>query len=85
MNRDKAYYRRMRKGSIKRKKKLSEYYQWNVKYNGTLSKGKIHCSCAMCSQKTRNRRYNLPENWKHSDLLKIQEMEDALKEYTFLL
>lgn len=85
MNRNKAYYRRMRKGSIKRKKRLSEYYHWDVKCDSILSKGKIHCSCAMCSTKTRNKRYNLPDDWKHSDLLKIQEMDDALKEYATLL
>lgn len=90
MNRDRAYYRRMRARSIKKKKARSAYYQWYYEHDGMYSKGKIHCSCAGCSPKTKNKKYkrrhkhanyNPSYNWKHSDLLKIQEMEYELKEY----
>ena len=79
----------MRAKHIKRKKRLSSYY-WHVEHDGMLSKGKIHCSCPCCSQKTRNKghrrynhngNYNPSYNWKHSDLIKIQSMEDELKDY----
>ena len=87
--RNRAYLRKMRAKHIKRKKRLSSYY-WHVEHDGMLSKGKIHCSCPCCSQKTRNKghrrynhngNYNPSYNWKHSDLIKIQSMEDELKNY----
>ena len=38
---------------------------WVVNHRGKLNKGKIHCSCTMCSAKTRNKgkRRNLPKNY----------------------
>ena len=87
--RNRAYLRKMRAKHIKRKKRLSFYY-WHVEHDGMLSKGKIHCSCLCCSQKTRNKghrrnnhngNYNPSYNWKHSDLLKIQSMSDEIKEF----
>lgn len=45
------------------------------------SKNKIHCSCAMCSAKTRNKGnskhkgISKPINYKISDLRKIQKLE----------
>lgn len=58
---------------------------WFVKYRGYLSKGKIHCSCGGCSQKTRNkghRRYRYANyspsiNYKLRDLKKIYKMNDT--------
>lgn len=91
--RNRAYLRKMRAKHIKRKKRLSSYYWhiWHVEHDGMLSKGKIHCSCPCCSQKTRNKghrrhyngNYNPSYNWKHSDLIKIQSMEDELKEVAY--
>lgn len=56
---------------------------WTVKARGELSKGKIHCSCSMCSSKTRNKgrrrqlygNYAPAINYKHSDLQKINQMD----------
>ena len=56
---------------------------WIVADRGRLNKGKIHCSCGMCSAKTRNKgkkRHVKGGNWspvinyKYSDLKKIQSM-----------
>ena len=43
------------------------------------SKGKIHCSCPMCSQKT-NMKHN-KKNYKVSDIKKINSMGSQLEEY----
>jgi hypothetical protein len=72
-SRNRGYYREQRQKHINRKKKiihnLNDY--WYYKYDGDLSKGKIHCSCWMCRQKTY-------DNWKHSDKQRIEEMEFEL-------
>lgn len=87
MNRDKAYYREMRKKHIARKKRIVHdcYYNIDNWYNcdGKYSKGKIHCSCGMCRAKTNNKswkkrtihgNYEPNHNWKPSDLRKIEKM-----------
>lgn len=51
------------------------------------SKNKIHCSCPMCSPKTRNKgrrdrkNYAPSINYKHSDLIKQIEMDIDEEEY----
>lgn len=40
----------------------------NAQYKGNkLSKGKVHCSCPMCSSKTRR------NGWKHADLVALSK------------
>lgn len=61
----------------------------NERPHGMFDKGKIHCSCPICSMHTRNkgkrrglsRNYQPSYNWKHSDMLKINTMEDKEKEF----
>lgn len=56
MNREKSYYREMRRKHINRKKNIvkkaysliDDYYE----HDGMYSKGKIHCSCWMCRRKS---------------------------------
>lgn len=78
--RNRAYYRKQRIKHIKRKKNISEHcygYDW-YQVDGAYSKGKIHCSCPLCSTKTNNKRrhgYNHSKNWKPSDLKKIEDMD----------
>lgn len=88
--RNRAYLRKMRAKHIRRKKRMvSPFgYGWSYPHDGMYSKGKIHCSCGMCMAKTRNKgrrsvagNYAPSLNWKHSDLLKIQSMNDDLKEF----
>lgn len=92
MNRDRSYYRKMRAKHIRRKKKLAENNfgsGWHFEYDGMYSKGKIHCSCPLCSAKTRNKgkrrllhgNYATSLNYKHSDMCKILSMEDELREF----
>ena len=78
--RNRAYYRKQRIKHIKRTKNISEHcygYDW-YQVDGAYSKGKIHCSCPLCSAKTNNKRrhgYNHSKNWKPSDLKKIEDMD----------
>ena len=55
MNRTQDYYRHHRERIIKKKKKFSEqcYGIAYYKVDGKYGKGKIHCSCDMCSNKTK--------------------------------
>ena len=54
-----------------------------------LSKGKVHCSCPMCSRKTKKKKkkrlkhgnYYPSKDWKHSDAQKIESAEQELQEY----
>jgi len=106
-NRNRGYYREMRKKAIKRKKHIINSYRqdnppafidakcsgpelykldnsrefgccdpyWFVEHDGMLSKGKIHCSCGMCSFHRINRQ----------DIKKFYEMEsDLLDEKDFI-
>ncbi len=61
-----GYSREMRIRHIFRKKgivkRLGGY--WNYKYDGQYAKGKIHCSCGMCSTKTRKDGYKPSEQRK---------------------
>jgi len=78
MNRSRSYYRRERKKHINRKKRIiklvsgigNEPY-WYYRYEGELSKGKIHCSCPMC-------RFYGPS---YSDMIKKEKMDAREKEY----
>ena len=56
---------------------------WVINHRGKLNKGKIHCSCPMCSAKTRNKgtrrqlqgNYAPSINYKISDLQRINQMD----------
>ncbi len=74
-----------RKQDIKkavRKKKISDRHFGDSSYYDNLhqySKNKIHCSCPMCRRKTNNKGYyGRPKDWKHSDLVKIERLEEQL-------
>lgn len=78
--RDRAYYRYQRNRTINKKlRKIksvwSEDSLENIQKNkGKLSKGKIHCSCPMCSAKSR---YEL----KASDKRKLSRIIEEIKEF----
>lgn len=75
-NRSLAYYRHHRKRAIARKKRiLISYYEGYTKNLGRLSKGKIHCSCMMCTEKTRYLGYS------KSDQIKIMKCDYQIGEY----
>ena len=61
MNRTQDYYRHHRKRVIEKKKKIVKqcyYGGYFYKFDGKYSKGKIHCSCDMCSGKTKIRGFS---------------------------
>lgn len=76
------YYRKMRKKHIRRKERIINEMNgyWHYKHLGELSKGKIHCSCELCTTKTNNKGHGKAINYKPSDLRKIEDMEYQLVE-----
>lgn len=88
--RTKSFQRAMREKHISRKKKIAEkvYGHGYYRVDGKYDKGKVHCSCPMCSAKTNNKgknrlkkgNYYPSKNWKHSDQIKIERMESQMKE-----
>lgn len=91
-NHNRGYYREQREKHISRKKKIIHMNgnYWNYKFDGILSKGKIHCSCGMCMNKTRNKSYRRRHihgnyapniNFKASDLRKIESMNQQLIDF----
>ena len=78
--RSRAYYRKQRAKHIRRKKNicLKEYGWAYYEHEGSYSKGKIHCSCPLCTAKTKNK---WGYNFKPSELKKIESLEEQEKEY----
>ena len=59
--RSRAYVREMRQKHIRRKKRITAHYPSGTSYyrfDGMYSKGKIHCSCPLCSEKALTRGHN---------------------------
>ena len=93
-SRSRAYNRDVSKRKALRKKRLAEEVYYNGKeypyYNNLhqYSKNKIHCSCPMCSAKTRNKgrrdrkNYMRSLNYKASELKRQISMDDEELEYT---
>lgn len=93
-SRSRAYNRDVSKRKALRKKRLAEEVYYNGKewpyYNNLhqYSKNKIHCSCPICSPKTRNKgrrarkNYMRSLNYKASELKRQISMDDEELEYT---
>ena len=77
MNRTRDYYRHHRERVIKRKKDIihAQNDYWHVRFEGELSKGKIHCSCPLCRRKS----YDYS---KMSDIDKVISMAQEVMDYT---
>ena len=80
MKRDLSYRRRQRVRTIHRKEGIlkriggEEYvYAWTGGEPGRLAKGKIHCSCLMCREKS----YDNPSI---PDLRKQEAFQEQMKE-----
>lgn len=76
MGRGIAYTREQRNKHIKRKKRICNNYGFDW-YNcdGMYSKGKIHCSCKMC---TYSKTYDLPT---HKEEIMNEIFESEIKEF----
>lgn len=88
-NRDVSIRKALRKRRLAR-----EIYRWNPKWEyydnlHQFSKNKIHCSCPVCSTKTRNKghrrhkagNYNRNLNYKASELRRLLAMDEEEMEY----
>ena len=91
-NRGRAYNRDVSRRKALRKKRISDnfwphagehpYYDNLHQY----SKNKIHCSCPLCSQKSKNKgkrarkNYNPTHNFKASDIRKFEKMDNEIQE-----
>ncbi|MBD8069623.1 hypothetical protein [Bacillus sp. PS06] len=74
-NRSRAYYRHHRKRVIQRKSKIVKQLGWQPVLTGYFAKGKIHCSCWMCSQKTNK------DGFPHSQNAQLESLNSQLYEY----
>ena len=77
MNRTRAYRREVRNKAIRRKKRIRHEvygYSW-YPHDGQYSKGKIHCSCAIC---TYEKTYDLP---RLSDRKDKEVIKSAMDDY----
>lgn len=83
-NRDLSRRKALRKRRIARE--IYSHGSYTCEYYDNLhqySKNKIHCSCPMCSAKTRNKGkrgrtahgWNPSKNFKHSDLRKLVRLD----------
>ena len=93
-SRSRAYNRDVSKRKALRKKRITEevyYFGKKYPYYNNLhqySKNKIHCSCPICSPKTRNKgrrdrkNYMRSLNYKASELKRQISMDDEELEYT---
>ena len=80
-----------RRKALNRRRLARKIYPYSEDYYDNLhqySKNKIHCSCPMCSAKTRNKRKRNGNRWgfapsinyKISDKRKVEAMEEDLRE-----
>ena len=87
-----AYNREVSKRKALRKKRICQevyHFEWYDNLH-QYSKNKVHCSCPICSAKTRNKghkrfhygNYNRSINYGRSDLRKQINMDDQIQELT---
>ncbi|AMO87007.1 hypothetical protein ABHM95_06220 [Solibacillus isronensis] len=74
-NRSRTYYRHHRKRVIQRKTKIAEQIGWHARFTGYFAKGKIHCSCRMCSQKTKL------DGFPHSQSIQLERLDSQLTDF----
>ena len=92
MSSSRAYNRDVSRRKALRKRRITKEVYHETSYYDNLhqySKNKIHCSCSLCSAKTRNkgkrrksaRGYEKSINYKFSDLRKTVAMDIAEKDF----
>lgn len=74
-NRSRAYFRHHRKRVIQRRTKIAKYSGWQSRFTGYFAKGKVHCSCWMCSQKTKK------DGFPHSQNIQLERLNSQLYDY----
>lgn len=83
-----SYKRRMDKRHQKRKLRISNRFVStpNVHYRGKLVKGKIHCSCPLCANKSTKcvgKSTNSLRYYSASDKRKFAKLNFSYEEYAF--
>lgn len=85
-NRNAQYNRAQKRKFIRRRKNIVRFvYLENPEENkafcqSKLSKGKLHCSCPLCSTKT-NKSKSDHSGWKLMDRKTLDKMDSELKEF----
>lgn len=74
-NRSRAYFRHHRKRVIRRKIKIAKHLGWHSRFTGYFAKGKVHCSCCLCSQKTKK------DGFPHSQNKQLERLNSQLHNY----
>ncbi|MCD1259356.1 hypothetical protein B5M42_010960 [Paenibacillus athensensis] len=59
-NRPTDYVQHQRSRVVRRKSRIARRIGWTVAHTGSLTKGKIHCSCPHCAVKTKS--HGLPKS-----------------------
>jgi len=89
MERNRGYYRDVAKRKAARRRRIDKEIGYGTPTYDNFhqySKNKIHCSCHMCSAKTRNKgkrrkgNYSPSINYKHSDLQKRDSMNAQIED-----
>lgn len=80
MKHDRAYHRFKTSIKQRRKMKMNRWIGFNY-VPGYFRKGKIHCSCPMCSIKTNRNGHKISEFKKLQDMKELAEIygHDAIK------
>ena len=85
-NRDAAFNRYQKKKFIKRRKNIVRFvYLEDPEENrafcqSRLAKGKLHCSCPLCAQKTNKRKAN-HSGWRMMDRRNLDKIDSEIKEF----
>ena len=74
-NRSRSYYQHHQKRVIQCKMKIAKMLDWHVPYAWRFAKGKVHCSCWMCSRKT-NR-----DGFPYSQIIQLVRLNCQLSNY----
>jgi hypothetical protein len=79
-NRSRAYYQHHCKRAMQRKYKIARQkgmygYYYTKRLYGQLNKGKIHCSCGMCTEQSRVWGYPV------SQQIRLDSMKEQVNEF----
>lgn len=85
IHKNRANRRRVRMSKSRRKFRIisETHYYSPPEHISELSKAKIHCSCPLCSAKSKRamgKRYRGHDCWKVSDRRKFESMAEQIKE-----
>lgn len=74
-NRSRAYFRHHRQRVIRRKSTIAKHIGWYSRFSGYFAKGKVHCSCSMCAQKTKK------DGFPHSQIKQLERLNSQYNHY----